>query len=77
MHHIPGLAQGTVYTGKELEYAFFVHSLCVLGKVLIYTHGRQLFPVQAGKHKGKKQNCSDSSVATLQCSVQHPLMDHF
>lgn len=52
-----GAAQGTVYTGKELEYAFFVHSLCVLGKVLIYTHGRKLFPVKAVKHKGKKLNC--------------------
>lgn len=53
--NVPGSAQGTVYTGRELEYAFFVHSLCVLGKVLIYTHGRRLFPVQAVKHKGKKE----------------------
>lgn len=52
-----GAAQGTVYTGKELEYAFFVHSLSVLGKVLIYTHGRKLFPIKAVKHKGKKLNC--------------------
>lgn len=52
-----GAAQVTVYTGKELEYAFFVHSLCVLGKVLIYTHGRKLFPIKAVKHKGKKLNC--------------------
>ncbi|KAF3850182.1 hypothetical protein F7725_019901, partial [Dissostichus mawsoni] len=41
----------SVYTGKELEYAFFVHSLCVLGKLLIYTNGRKLFPITVKKRK--------------------------
>uniref|UniRef100_A0A8C3AYS1 Protein broad-minded n=1 Tax=Cyclopterus lumpus TaxID=8103 RepID=A0A8C3AYS1_CYCLU len=40
-----------VYTGQELEYAFFVHSLCILGKLLIYTNGRKLFPIRVRKRK--------------------------
>uniref|UniRef100_A0A671V5W7 Protein broad-minded n=1 Tax=Sparus aurata TaxID=8175 RepID=A0A671V5W7_SPAAU len=44
-------AQRSVYTGKELEYAFFVHSLCVLGKLLIYANGRKLFPIKVRKRK--------------------------
>uniref|UniRef100_A0A671V4Z7 Protein broad-minded n=1 Tax=Sparus aurata TaxID=8175 RepID=A0A671V4Z7_SPAAU len=46
-----GSAQRSVYTGKELEYAFFVHSLCVLGKLLIYANGRKLFPIKVRKRK--------------------------
>lgn len=63
--HISGSAQGTIYTGRELEYAFFVHSLCLLGKVLIYTHGRRLFPIQAVKHKGKKKRKSKTAVTKV------------
>ncbi|XP_040925357.1 protein broad-minded isoform X2 [Betta splendens] len=44
-------AQRSVYSRKELEYATFVHSVCVLGKLLIYTNGRKLFPVRVWKHK--------------------------
>ncbi|XP_076612190.1 protein broad-minded isoform X3 [Chaetodon auriga] len=44
-------AQRSVYTGQELEYVLFVHSLCVLGKLLIYTNGRKLFPIKVRKHK--------------------------
>uniref|UniRef100_A0A3P8UNG1 TBC1 domain family, member 32 n=1 Tax=Cynoglossus semilaevis TaxID=244447 RepID=A0A3P8UNG1_CYNSE len=44
-------AQRSVYSGQELEYAAFVHSLCFLGKLLIYTNGRKLFPVRVRKHK--------------------------
>lgn len=54
---VSGSSQRSVYTGKELEYAFFVHSLCVLGKVLIYTNGRQLFPIKVRKRKGTVLNC--------------------
>uniref|UniRef100_A0A4W6ES69 Protein broad-minded n=1 Tax=Lates calcarifer TaxID=8187 RepID=A0A4W6ES69_LATCA len=43
--------QRSVYSGRELEYAFFVHSLCVLGKLLIYTNGRKLFPIKVKKRK--------------------------
>uniref|UniRef100_A0A4W5NJV8 Protein broad-minded n=1 Tax=Hucho hucho TaxID=62062 RepID=A0A4W5NJV8_9TELE len=38
-------AQRTLYTTKELEYVYFVHSLCVLGRLLMYTNGRKLFPI--------------------------------
>ncbi|XP_061563025.1 protein broad-minded isoform X2 [Cololabis saira] len=40
-----------VYSGKELEYSFFVHSLCVLGKLIVYTNGQKLFPIKTEKHK--------------------------
>ncbi|XP_047184716.1 protein broad-minded isoform X3 [Scophthalmus maximus] len=43
--------QRSVYSGKELEYAVVVHSLCFLGKLLIYTNGRKLFPVKVRKRK--------------------------
>uniref|UniRef100_A0A669CLE4 Protein broad-minded n=1 Tax=Oreochromis niloticus TaxID=8128 RepID=A0A669CLE4_ORENI len=41
----------SVYSGKELEYCCFVHSLCVLGKLVIYTNGRKLFPIKIRKYK--------------------------
>uniref|UniRef100_A0A1A8I4K1 Protein broad-minded n=1 Tax=Nothobranchius kuhntae TaxID=321403 RepID=A0A1A8I4K1_NOTKU len=49
--HKPGASQRSVYSRKELEYSFFVHSVCVLGKLIIYTHGRKLFPIKTRKHK--------------------------
>ncbi|XP_077600350.1 protein broad-minded [Stigmatopora nigra] len=38
--------EGGVYSGKELQYAVVVHSLCVLGKALLYANGRKLFPIK-------------------------------
>lgn len=55
--HDSDSVQRSVYTGQELEYAFFVHSLCILGKLLIYTNGRKLFPVRVRKCKGKIRDC--------------------
>lgn len=36
---------GLFYTSQDLEYIYFVHSLCLLGRVLLYSGGRALFPV--------------------------------
>uniref|UniRef100_A0A669Q8I9 Protein broad-minded n=1 Tax=Phasianus colchicus TaxID=9054 RepID=A0A669Q8I9_PHACC len=47
------------YTGSELQYIYFVHSLCLLGRLLIYKQGRNLFPVQL---KNKKDNYSPGSL---------------
>lgn len=47
--------QRTYYTGSELQYICFVHSLCLLGRMLMYTHGRKLFPVKVNNKKGKKK----------------------
>lgn len=55
---LTGSLQRSVYTARELEYAFFVHSLCVLGKVLIYANGRKLFPIKLRKRKGTILICS-------------------
>ncbi|XP_039384714.1 protein broad-minded isoform X2 [Mauremys reevesii] len=43
--------QKTFYSGKELQYIYFVHSLCLLGRLLIYKQGRNLFPVQLENKK--------------------------
>ncbi|NXW13334.1 BROMI protein, partial [Circaetus pectoralis] len=44
--------QNFSYTGPELQYVYFVHSLCLLGRLLIYKQGRNLFPVQLKNKKG-------------------------
>ncbi|XP_029705480.1 protein broad-minded-like isoform X2 [Takifugu rubripes] len=46
-----GSAQWGLYSGQQLEYALFVHSLCLLGKVLLYKNGRRLFPIKVRKRK--------------------------
>uniref|UniRef100_A0A6I8NMV1 Protein broad-minded n=1 Tax=Ornithorhynchus anatinus TaxID=9258 RepID=A0A6I8NMV1_ORNAN len=46
-----GNKQKTFYTGQELQYIYFVHSLCLLGRLLIYTHGRKLFPIKLKNRK--------------------------
>nr|XP_020842618.1 protein broad-minded isoform X3 [Phascolarctos cinereus] len=46
-----GNKQKTFYSGQELQYIYFVHSLCLLGRLLIYTQGRKLFPVKLNNRK--------------------------
>ncbi|XP_008937179.1 PREDICTED: protein broad-minded-like, partial [Merops nubicus] len=50
------------YTGPELQYVYFVHSLCLLGRLLIYKQGRSLFPVQL---KNKKDRVSITDLLVL------------
>ncbi|XP_030201530.1 protein broad-minded isoform X1 [Gadus morhua] len=64
-------SQWSIYTRSELEYAFFVHSLCVLGKVLIYTNGRKLFPIKIRKHKDL-YSLTDLVVTLINIMYQHP-----
>ncbi|KAK0148832.1 Protein broad-minded [Merluccius polli] len=64
-------SQWTVYTRRELEYAFFVHSLCILGKVLIYTNGRKLFPIKIQKHKDPF-SLTDLVVTLINIMYRHP-----
>ncbi|XP_044024857.1 protein broad-minded isoform X2 [Siniperca chuatsi] len=70
-----GSAQRSVYIGKELEYAFFVHSLCVLGKLLIYTNGRKLFPIKVRKCKDPV-TLTDLVVILITIMYQHPKLPH-
>uniref|UniRef100_H2ZAY6 Protein broad-minded n=1 Tax=Ciona savignyi TaxID=51511 RepID=H2ZAY6_CIOSA len=44
-HHSPQDTRRTTYTPRELRYAHFVHSLCFVSRLLIYTGGRELFPL--------------------------------
>ena len=43
---------GLFYTSQDLEYIYFVHSLCLLGRVLLYSGGRALFPVLLPEREG-------------------------
>ncbi|KFW68226.1 Protein broad-minded, partial [Pygoscelis adeliae] len=54
--------QNFSYTGRELQYVYFVHSLCLLGRLLIYKQGRNLFPVQL---KNKKDSVSITELLVL------------
>ncbi|XP_040920473.1 protein broad-minded isoform X3 [Toxotes jaculatrix] len=65
----------SVYSGKELEYAFFVHSVCVLGKLLIYTNGRKLFPIKVRKRKDPV-SLTDLVVILINIMYQHPKPPH-
>lgn len=42
----------TSYTGDELEYIYFIHSIHVIGRLLTYVQGRNLFPL---KIKGRDE----------------------
>jgi len=44
---------GLFYTSQDLEYIYFVHSLCLLGRVLLYSGGRALFPVLLPEREGR------------------------
>ncbi|XP_036003093.1 protein broad-minded isoform X3 [Fundulus heteroclitus] len=66
-----GLPQQSVYTRKELEYSFFVHSLCVLGKLIVYTNGRKLFPIKLRKHRDPV-TLTDLIVTLINIMYRHP-----
>ncbi|XP_072499267.1 protein broad-minded isoform X1 [Notamacropus eugenii] len=57
-----GNKQKTFYSGQELQYIYFVHSLCLLGRLLIYAQGRKLFPV---KLKNRKDSVSLTDLLVL------------
>ncbi|XP_054617419.1 protein broad-minded [Dunckerocampus dactyliophorus] len=69
--HSAGSDQRSVYTAKELQYALVVHSLCVLGKVLLYSNGRKLFPVTARSRK-EPVSLTDLLVIVINIIYQHP-----
>ncbi|KAM5263289.1 protein broad-minded isoform 2-T2 [Ctenodactylus gundi] len=50
------------YSGQELQYVCFIHSLCLLGRLLIYQQGRKLFPV---KVKNRKDSVSLTDLLVL------------
>ncbi|XP_064505724.1 protein broad-minded isoform X3 [Pseudopipra pipra] len=54
--------QNFSYTGQELQYIYFVHSLCLLGRLLIYKEGQNLFPVQL---KNRKDSVSITDMLVL------------
>ncbi|KAJ7408940.1 protein broad-minded isoform X4 [Willisornis vidua] len=54
--------QNFSYTGPELQYIYFVHSLCLLGRLLIYKQGQNLFPVEL---KNKKGSVSTTDILVL------------
>lgn len=70
-----GSVQRSVYTSKELEYALFVHSLSVLGMLLIYTNGRKVFPVKVQKYKDPV-SLTELLVILINIMYQHPKPSH-
>ncbi|KAM6279164.1 protein broad-minded isoform 2-T2 [Porphyrio hochstetteri] len=54
--------QNFSYTGSELQHIYFVHSLCLLGRLLIYKQGRNLFPI---KLKNKKDSVTVTDLLVL------------
>ena len=50
---------GLFYTSQDLEYIYFVHSLCLLGSVLLYSGGRALFPVLLPETEGNEEQYSN------------------
>ncbi|XP_053918239.1 protein broad-minded isoform X3 [Cuculus canorus] len=63
--------QSFSYTGPELQYAYFVHSLCLLGRLLIYKQGQNLFPVQL-KTKKDSVSITDLLVLFIQLTYYSP-----
>ena len=43
----------TRYTGQEVEFFHFMHSICLLGRLMVYSGGADLFPVQTKNGNGK------------------------
>ena len=41
------------YTGQELEYAYFIHSLHLVGRLLVYEQGRSCFPARVKDREGE------------------------
>ncbi|KAJ0026787.1 hypothetical protein NQD34_017787 [Periophthalmus magnuspinnatus] len=68
-------SQISFYTETELEYALFVHSLSVLGMLLIYTNGRRLFPVKVHKYKDPV-TLTELLVILINIMYQHPKASH-
>ncbi|XP_009643489.1 protein broad-minded [Egretta garzetta] len=64
--------QNCSYTGPELQYAYFVHSLCLLGRLLIYKQGRKLFPVQLKNKKDPIVSITDLLVLFVQLIYYSP-----
>ncbi|XP_035280107.1 protein broad-minded isoform X1 [Anguilla anguilla] len=74
-HQLIGGAQRTLYTAKELEYMYFVHSLCLLGRLLMYTNGRKLFPIRVKKRKDPV-TLTDLIAILIRTLYQHPKPAH-
>ncbi|XP_043942917.1 protein broad-minded [Protopterus annectens] len=63
------------YTEKELYYIYFVHSVCLLGRLLIYAHGRKLFPVKT-KKRNEPVSLMDLIVLIIRILCRNPNVAH-
>ncbi|XP_060046514.1 protein broad-minded isoform X2 [Erinaceus europaeus] len=59
------------YSGPELQYIYFIHSLCLLGRLLIYTQGRKLFPIKL-KNRNESLSLTDLLVLFIQLIYYSP-----
>ncbi|XP_051511088.1 protein broad-minded isoform X2 [Myxocyprinus asiaticus] len=70
-HQQIGPVQRTLYSSEELEFVYFVHSLCVLGRLVMYTNGRKLFPIKVKKRRDPV-TLTDLVVILISIMYQHP-----
>uniref|UniRef100_A0A8C5K043 Protein broad-minded n=1 Tax=Jaculus jaculus TaxID=51337 RepID=A0A8C5K043_JACJA len=62
-HSKHGMKQKSFYYSRqELQYIYFIHSLCLLGRLLVYKQGRKLFPI---KLKNRKDSVSLTNLLVL------------
>lgn len=59
------------YSGQELQYIYFIHSLCLLERLLIYTQGRKLFPIKL-KNRNETLSLTDLLVLLIQLIYYSP-----
>ena len=50
--YISGEGRRSTYTGAELEYIYFVHSLYLLSRLLYFERGREFFPLKIKDRDG-------------------------
>ncbi|XP_067932583.1 protein broad-minded-like [Watersipora subatra] len=55
--------QRFTYTGLELEYFYFVHAINIVGRILIYKQGLELFPVKIEGYK------DEITITKLICAI--------
>uniref|UniRef100_W5NL30 Protein broad-minded n=1 Tax=Lepisosteus oculatus TaxID=7918 RepID=W5NL30_LEPOC len=67
-----GTTQRMFYTARQLEYTYFVHSVCLLGRLLMYTHGRKLFPIKLKRRKDPV-TLTDLIVILIRIMYRHPI----
>lgn len=62
------------YSMEKLDYVYFVHSLCLIGRLLLYKDSRELFPVTLPNFDGRFNPPNIVLIIScfIKCYVVHP-----